>query len=534
MARFLVLVLIFVLCTPGSAYTQSLSLADKERLRSTIYRLKVDGVNPLGGSWAGSNGVAVLFYNPEAGANQLLTARHVVGKQDEFKEIGDDPRPDRKIKIYFLGDHGGEQIQRIYHLDSPHQIHDVTKIYISARKREAAILSDKKIKIGQKLHLFTWISDEYEPKYHGEVSVIHGDPGVDGDRIRLDVQSFRGQSGSPLFDDKGELVAILNAKYDPRNQRSYSLAVPASEFTKNYISTTLLPELKKEVAQQNTSVDNKIQKYTGIISQNPKLTEAAKQSVLLYYDGRLRVNSSLLDVRESPNGEVIATLPRGHIVDVARKSGKQEWVIISTEFDAKKIEGFVPSGLLRGDVGIAKERLVLEAVRMWLLFDKGNGQEHQVPYLRYVGDMWSLLGLNYDGADKGFPWSAAFNTYVFQQSGYTGVKPSASHSKYVHQAIRRRLENEPGAFWGYRIDEYRPQIGDLVVRSRRDKVTFDQASKNSYWQGNASIIVEVSKNYVKTIGGNVKNSVSEREYSLNSEGFLTGDQNVFAILHNNF
>ena len=194
-----------------------------------------------------------------------------------------------------------------------------------------------------------------------------------------------------------------------------------------------------------------------------------------------RVNSDALNLREEPkvsNGNILAVLPKAHPVTVLAPAGTNGWVQVETQIDSGRIEGFVSERLLRDPVSDAKEELMGAAIAEWLRFDRGAGQEHHTPYFRFVGEMWRAINLNLDGKHRDQPWSAAFISWVVRKAGaaYNGFKFSPAHSKYIHDAIRKRLDNAPAPFWGFRLNEHKVGLGDLVCQWRLSQRTFDDAA----------------------------------------------------------
>ena len=144
-------------------------------------------------------------------------------------------------------------------------------------------------------------------------------------------------------------------------------------------------------------------------------------------------------------------------------------------------------------------------------------------------------GLDLDGTDRDVPWSAAFISFCVKTAGgYSGFKVAAAHSKFTHQAIRRRLDGVAGPFWGFRIHQHKPQLGDIVCKSRAGSgITFDIAAKEDAFKSHTDIVVHLTNAHAVTIGGNVSDSVSRTPYRLDSDGFLADTGKVFAVLRNN-
>ena len=195
---------------------------------------------------------------------------------------------------------------------------------------------------------------------------------------------------------------------------------------------------------------------------------------------------------------------------------------------------FISENVLRDQVSEPRERLVRECVKQWLRFDKEAGKEHVDPYYRYVGEFWQSINLDHlDGTDRDTPWSAAFISFcVRNASGYDGFRYAAAHSKYVHQAIRNKLDDVDGPYRGYKTSDHKPQIGDMVCRRRTSaNITYDYASTHDAFKSHCDIVISVRDDHVSTIGGNVSHTVSRVNYPIDSNGYLSSSR-VYAVLKN--
>lgn len=262
---------------------------------------------------------------------------------------------------------------------------------------------------------------------------------------------------------------------------------------------------------------------------------------------RRYVNVNALNLRGTPSStspaNVLRTLSLGQPVDLTGDQQGGWWPVQLP--DGKEL-GFVKAlvdeanGIgtpsLRAPVIAAREALVAEAVHQWSRFKLGQGKETVDPFFKLIGDMWAAIDLPHNGRDD-IPWSAACISFIVRQVatnhiGYSQFKFAASHSKFIHDAIRRAGQaNAP--FHGYRLFEHRPQLGDLVARSREDVISFEQAAVSDAFKSHTDIIVAVHTDAVYAIGGNVANSVSVSRYPKTENGFLSDARGVFALLVNN-
>ncbi len=155
-------------------------------------------------------------------------------------------------------------------------------------------------------------------------------------------------------------------------------------------------------------------------------------------------------------------------------------------------------------------------------------------YWQRVGIYWrDGSGKNLTGKNDDYPWSATFISYVMRKAGAgERFRYSAQHSAYIRSAIKaREKDNKKYGFWGYRISERAPEVGDLVCYSREAGISFDTQSAN--YKSHADIVIAKSAQSIQVLGGNVANSVSVKSIKINSQGILTDKNHAwFAVLQN--
>jgi hypothetical protein len=154
-----------------------------------------------------------------------------------------------------------------------------------------------------------------------------------------------------------------------------------------------------------------------------------------------------------------------------------------------------------------------------------------------------------DDEDRG-PWSAVFVVACVRQVAIRlGLEGEAAnvhvgqdelllahqrHRDYVVEAHRRRFGpgRRDGTYHAFRIGERRVQVGDIIVQDREDVGVhevwlFDDipALARRSRKMHADIVVEVARDHVVTIGGNLTNSVRRRRYPMTPQGLLVIDWN---------
>lgn len=144
-------------------------------------------------------------------------------------------------------------------------------------------------------------------------------------------------------------------------------------------------------------------------------------------------------------------------------------------------------------------------------------------YLR-VGDYWKIgVDRNLTGKDTHEPWSAAFISWVMKKAGM-GERFSYSdwHAHYIRNSIRyRRAQDKSFAFWGYRLHERAPQVGDLVGYARQKGITYDY--QPTVYSSHTDLVVAVRPGEIDVIGGNVRDSVTKKTLRTDEKGLLVDD-----------
>lgn len=246
-----------------------------------------------------------------------------------------------------------------------------------------------------------------------------------------------------------------------------------------------------------------------------------------------------LNFRKQPKiaDNIISVLPMGSKLKVSNSESKNGYIDCYSEDGTY---GFVYESHLRHIVSDEREHLVKNAIDQWKLFDYGKGKEYVKPFSQYVGKMWQAIGLSLDGEDTDVPWSAAAISYIVRLSGkeypkYLNFKFSAAHAKYCYDSIERRLKNDYSSpFWGYRVTDRKPQIGDIICRSRAESgVDFEYASTHNAFKSHCDIIIDINSDFALAIGGNVSDSMNMTKYALTDNGYLSNGKGVYALLSNN-
>ncbi|TDF84423.1 DUF2272 domain-containing protein [Pseudomonas sp. H9] len=257
--------------------------------------------------------------------------------------------------------------------------------------------------------------------------------------------------------------------------------------------------------------------------------------------GERFVTTEGVRLREAPNSTILRDLTLGEKVADLGPSTEAGWRKVRIGME----EGVVFGKYLRAPQRPEVEALLRAALNEWLRFDKGQADERTSPYFTYVREMWAAIGEPYDGRSRypngeEVPWSAAFISWVVRKAGpaYANFRFAASHSAFVNNAIKARVtERLDKPFWGYRINEQKPELGDIIQRNRSSgSFTYSYAENHASYISHSDIVVEVTPDVVRVLGGNVSDTVSLggdlQEYRLDAEGYIEAGQRVIALLKN--
>ncbi|WP_114953415.1 DUF2272 domain-containing protein [Sphingosinicella terrae] len=251
------------------------------------------------------------------------------------------------------------------------------------------------------------------------------------------------------------------------------------------------------------------------------------------------VDVEALNFRNAPRATPetkFGTLFLCHPVEIVEADSGDGFCRVRTRFDGAQTEGFVSRALLRESAGERREALIAQAILQWHRFERGLGKETVDPFFRHVGEMWRAIGIDLDGKDNDQPWSAAAISFMVRHAGkgYEDFRFAAAHARYIHHSIKKREADAASPFWGFRLHEHRPRLGDMVCRWRERPIDFETARRRDDYKSHCDIVIKVdsAKNVVLALGGNVRNSVSITRYALGPGDFLADQGGVFAVLAN--
>lgn len=204
----------------------------------------------------------------------------------------------------------------------------------------------------------------------------------------------------------------------------------------------------------------------------------------------------------------------------------------------------------------ARQAAVSIAIREWRAFGepvaeaKPIAESEDVYFPEQVSGLWQRVGeywwfgLNADqrarartgkhdehgqvfqpANDTPYAWSAVFISYVMRMAGAGRDFPySAAHIDYIDAAYRAfQGQTPPGRVWAERIEDYAPQLGDLICMGRGPdrNLRFDQLPLRRA-ATHCDLVVDVAAGQLTVIGGNVDDAVAMKHVPVTPEGKLGG------------
>jgi len=172
------------------------------------------------------------------------------------------------------------------------------------------------------------------------------------------------------------------------------------------------------------------------------------------------------------------------------------------------------------------------AKKEWRAWDKGEAHETDSAMYDTLKRYWSNVGWDESRwTPTSQPWSASFISTIMKDGGAKGdFKYDSSHSVYIRDAIKNKKENNKNPFKGHRASDVRVRRGDIICYPR-DGSNADYDTTSSY-KSHCDLVVKVKKGFIKTIGGNVMNTVNVKEVKTDKKGKLI-DSKYFVVIKNN-
>jgi hypothetical protein len=133
-----------------------------------------------------------------------------------------------------------------------------------------------------------------------------------------------------------------------------------------------------------------------------------------------------------------------------------------------------------------------------------------------------------DRREDYYAWSAAFISYVMRTAG-AGARFPYAPSHYVYINIGKEMKLGRTSGWvvtAERLDEYAPQLGDLICFSRTKRPVTYARLPARHFTAHCDVVVAREPGQISVIGGNVDHAVTLKHVPVTADGRLSdgGDQ----------
>jgi N-acetylmuramoyl-L-alanine amidase len=203
------------------------------------------------------------------------------------------------------------------------------------------------------------------------------------------------------------------------------------------------------------------------------------------------------------------------------------------------------SHALDGSAADLRQRIADTALTEYERWDRGRRRETDPAMSETLRGYWATgTGRAVSKAEvrdaawqEDNPWSAAFLSWVMHTAGAgTSFDYAAAHASYIASAKQARAAGDATRFQAWRIDEAVPEVGDLVCKDRKVCVerdahgrctrhacsgtSFDNVVRGRSSHSDVVVEVDAARKRIRTIGGNVGQSVDHKWIDLTAEGRL--------------
>ena len=172
-------------------------------------------------------------------------------------------------------------------------------------------------------------------------------------------------------------------------------------------------------------------------------------------------------------------------------------------------------------------KIALEEYDKWN--KNGKIKEGSQSMYSTLNNYWESIGWKESQwSPTGTAWSSAFISYVMKKANAKDdFKYASSHSQYIVEAIKNRKENNSNDFKGYKLDEKKLELGDLVCYARQGGVDYDSTG---LYIAHCDIVTNIENNVADGIGGNVSDSVTKSKIPLTADGYVKEGNKRFVVI----
>ncbi len=183
--------------------------------------------------------------------------------------------------------------------------------------------------------------------------------------------------------------------------------------------------------------------------------------------------------------------------------------------------------------GFSKARVAQIALQEFQWWNERNESDLEVR--SRLESYWLNTGFSrrsaQDSLRRGAHWSAVFVSHVMRRAGAgEAFAYSSVHTTYCAAAKRNRgCYATSNPFWLFDTKVFSPRVGDLICKNRDSSgVTFDNVDDGLPRASHCDVVVEKRGNVLRTIGGNVFDTVAEKFIRTDANGRVNA--NWYAVL----
>jgi len=162
---------------------------------------------------------------------------------------------------------------------------------------------------------------------------------------------------------------------------------------------------------------------------------------------------------------------------------------------------------------------------------KGSKKDSDNSMYANLKRYWNSLGWNESQwSPTGTAWSSSFISYVMKtaKADEEDFKFASQHSTYIYEAIQNKKNNTKKGFKGYRLNEKKVEVGDLVCYARQGGIDYD--TNSSQYSAHCDLVIGVDSDDAYAIGGNVSDSVSMSKIPLDDKGYVEEGNKRFVVI----
>ncbi len=249
------LVIALILSFPSSL---ALAQADADAIRDKIYqtgkaalvRLSVTG-HQRNGEPFNQTGTG-FYYQSNTSLARIMTARHVVGANSEIDDLPGG-KFDRRITVTISSETTGksdlpQDLQEIS--EPPSDDRDVAFIFTNWKSEKQFRLSKRRPKEGDRVWVLSWPTTE-DVIQRPTPAIVRASSASDRTLLSLNRESGQfvsSESGSPVLDETGAVVAVLILRRTGPTPQPIGLAIPVAEFASGWLPDDAVDPIASEVA----------------------------------------------------------------------------------------------------------------------------------------------------------------------------------------------------------------------------------------------------------------------------------------------